>query len=122
MDIQDAENPPACGAGGSDSKAFPGRNCSKTTTPKAQVSQETTPHSPAVAAAIGRSNKRLLAIKRGSIASLAGMAGASLDCTMEAIDNVDDDAMLEHATRFFESARGFARLLADFRNEREASQ
>jgi hypothetical protein len=79
-------------------------------------------HSPAVAAAIGRDHKRLLAIKRGSIASLAGMAGASLDGTMEALENVDDDELLVRGAQLIENVRGFAKQLADFRNEREASQ
>jgi hypothetical protein len=78
-------------------------------------------HSPAVAAAIERNHKRLLAIKRGSLWSLANMACASLDALMEAIENVDE-AIIEHGRRFIENVRGFAKLLADFRDEREARQ
>jgi hypothetical protein len=78
--------------------------------------------SAAVAAAIERNHKRLLAIKRGSIESLAGMAGASLDRTMEALENVDDDELLVCGAQLIENVRGFARLLADFRDERGARQ
>jgi hypothetical protein len=77
--------------------------------------------SPAVAAAIERNHNRLLGIKRGSIASLVNMAGASLDGTMEAIEDLDDHAMLAHGARFIESARAFAKLLADFRDTQGAN-
>jgi hypothetical protein len=78
--------------------------------------------SAAVAAALERNHKRLIAIKRRSIASLGNMAAASLDGTMEAIENVDDEAMLERAAQFFENVRGFARLLGDFRDTKGADQ
>jgi hypothetical protein len=50
------------------------------------------PRSAAVAAAIERNHKRLLAIKRGSIASLAGMAGASLTPTFKTDRTLRDPA------------------------------
>jgi hypothetical protein len=90
--------------------------------PNPDLSQGKNRPSAAVAAAIQRQKLRLLAIKRSSLSSLASMAGASLDSLMEALENRDDEATLEHCKRFLENARGFARLLADFRNEWEASQ
>jgi hypothetical protein len=85
-------------------------------------SQAQIERSPAVAAAIQRVRARKLAIKRGSIASLGNMAGANLDGTMEALENVDNDVMLERGARFIENARAFKKLLADFRDAREANQ
>ena len=60
------------------------------TGPSAQAQNE--PRSAAVAAAIERNHKRLLAIKRGSIASLAGMAGASLTPTFKTDRTLRDPA------------------------------
>jgi hypothetical protein len=50
------------------------------------------------------------------------MAAASLDSTMEAIENADDEEIIERGKGFIENSRGFAKLLADFRDTREASQ
>jgi hypothetical protein len=77
---------------------------------------------PAVAAAIERAKQRLLAIKRRSLWSLANMAGASHDALIEALENEDDEEIIERGKGFIENARGFAKLLGDFRDEREASQ
>jgi hypothetical protein len=85
-------------------------------------SQGKNSHSPAVAAAIGRDHKRLLAIKRGSLWSLANMACASLDELMESLENFDDEALFTHGRIFIENARGFAKLLGDFRDTGGAGQ
>ena len=90
--------------------------------PNHDLSQGKNRHSPAVAEAIERNHKRLLAIKRGSILSFLNAIDASLELTSEAAGNLDDDQMLEHGARLIANARGFAKLLANFRDTREASQ
>jgi hypothetical protein len=120
--FQTSKNPPAGVADGLDKTSLPGGIDSSKTTPNANISQAQIASSPAVAAAIQRAKARTLAIKRGSIASLANMAGASLDGTIEALENVDDDVMLERGKRFIENARAFKKLLADFRDARRAGQ
>jgi len=90
--------------------------------PKLVTAQAENRPSAAVAAAIDRAKQRLLGIKRSSIASLANMASTRLDFTLEAIENVDDVEMIENGKRFLESARAFAKLLGDFRDEMEASR
>jgi hypothetical protein len=85
-------------------------------------SQAKIEHSPAVAAAIERNHKRLLAIKRGSIVSFLNALDASLELTSEATGNLDDDQMLEQGARLIANARGFAKLLGDFRDTRGAGQ
>ncbi len=91
-------------------------------TPNPAAAQEENRHSPAVVTCLARHREHLFQLKRASIASLANMAGASLDGTIEALENVDDDVMIERGARFIENARGFAKLLADFRDTREASR
>jgi hypothetical protein len=118
---QSKENPPAGGADGSDKMSFPGGSDNQNITPKA-LAQAEIERSPAVTAAIRRAKARTLAIKRGSIASLANMAGAQHDALIEALENVDDDVMLERGARFIENARAFKKLLADFRDARRAGQ
>lgn len=87
-----------------------------------QISQAQIERSPAVAAALQRARARLLAIKRISVWRLANMAGAEHDALMEALENTDDDAILDHGKLFIEDVRGFAKLLGDFRDTREARQ
>jgi hypothetical protein len=41
---------------------------------------------------------------------------------MDALENYDDEAILNHGALFIGDVRGFAKLLADFRDTREASQ
>ena len=77
-------------------------------------------HSPAVAACLARHYEHLIRIKRNSISSLANMAGASIDLMLESCENRDDDEMIAHGKRFIETARGFAKLLKDFSDAREA--
>ena len=48
------------------------------------------------------------------------MAGASIDLMLESCENRDDDEMIAHGKRFIETARGFAKLLKDFSDAREA--
>jgi hypothetical protein len=90
------------------------------TDPSAQAQNE--PHSAAAAASIERNHKRLLGLKRGTLWSLANMAGASHDELMEALENCDDEEMIERGAHFIENVRCFAKLLADFRDARGAAQ
>jgi hypothetical protein len=78
------------------------------------------PHSPTVAACLARHHEHLIRIKRDSISSLANMAGVSIDLMLEARENRDDAEMIAHGKRFIETARGFAKLLKDFSDAREA--
>jgi hypothetical protein len=114
------ERPPSAKGGLSETSYFAGDGTENTKTPIR--GQEKNRPSAAVAAAIERNHKRLLAIKRGSIWSLANMAGASHDALMEALENCDDEEIIERGKDFIEDSRGFAKLLANFRDTREANQ
>jgi hypothetical protein len=113
------EKPPALATLTAQNNVGSGKNENNHNSETDPSSQAQIERSPAVAAALARNHKRRLAIKRGSLCSLANMAGASHDALMEALENCDDEEIIERGKDFIENARGFAKLLADFRDTRE---
>jgi hypothetical protein len=76
----------------------------------------------AVQASIERNHARLLSIKSESLWRIYDNAAGRIEEAMRALEDRDDDAILEHGSLFLEAGSSISKLLKDFRETREAIQ